>query len=208
MIKNNKADTILNFNKKRYPLRPILVSKNESKETLTVSVEPGTIVDIVKRQEFSVLEKREFFELRKGESLCIVANVDFQKKVKSGDILSYDFSDPNDEETKKKVAKRTYQVYVNRYDIKDFKISIINQEDLESMKNHLQLCFYGEPQFRSSKEGFIEFVFNDENEFNQMYVQGGLIYYEGVEFYKTDENPPSLPEPPEGEYVGGLSYFF
>ena len=33
MIKNNKADTILNFNKKRYPLRPILVSKNESKET-------------------------------------------------------------------------------------------------------------------------------------------------------------------------------
>jgi hypothetical protein len=228
MIKNNKADTILNFNKFRYPLRPILLGKDKLKETLIVSVEPGTIIDIVKRQEFSVLEKREFFELKKGQSLCIVANVNFKKTIKSGDILTYELSDPNDEESREKVSKNTYQIYVNRYDIKDFTISVINQEKLESIKNYLQLCSYGDtttsetttstttpeptsvniPPPVSDEEEFFELVFNDKDKFNQMYVNGRLDFPYGVEFSKESEDPFTLEEPQDGEEIGSLSYYF
>jgi hypothetical protein len=208
MIINNKADTILLSNKKPYPLRPLFVAKNEQKQTLIVSVEPGTIVDLNALEEYSVLDERRLFELKVGESLCILADVYFPERIASGNIQGYEYDEESD---KKEVTIGGYKIYLNRYNIQGFRIVQTNEKDLEKLKNYLVLCYYSPPNpLDVTDTGFREVVFYDDinTAFNQMYVEGFMSFRQGIIVPKDAEDEYELPQPDENEDLGELIYFF
>jgi hypothetical protein len=208
MIINNKADTILLYNKKPYPLRPLFVKKNESNNKLIISVEPGTIVDLNTLQEHSVLNERRFFELKQGESLCILADVSFPERIDSGDVKGYEY---DENEKKKEVIIGRYKIYVNRYDIQGFRIVQVNEKDFEEMENYLQLCYYAPPDpLDVTDTGFREVVFYDDfnTAFNQLYIRAVMYSIQGLVFPNNLEYEPELPQPDENQNLGALAYSF
>lgn len=199
MINNDKFDTLFFFDKKRYPLRPILVDKNQEDGIIQVSVEPGTVVDIFKNEEMVVLEERKIFELKQGESLYIIADIDTPLKTRSGYIETYEII--NGKSTIKKDFR--YKVYILKYNIKNFEIKIEDSES-EYINHSLKLC-------SNIDSNFVEHVFDDDEttpRFNQMYVSCIIPFPfdEGAIFNKN--NPIDLPEPEENQTVIRLNYYF
>jgi hypothetical protein len=209
MINNNKADTIFLFGKKPYPLQPVLIGEGR------VSVEPGTIVDPLKQKEHSVLGRRAFFQLREGEALYIVANVDFPPTIKSGDIEVFDseFDDEGQPIIVKKFLAR-YKAYVKRYKIDDFKIKV--DDYAADLKHSLMLAHrdgdnliqdvFPEPSSSSINSNFNQLYFRASIPANNLFVGAGSV--EGgvyaVAFLK--EFPIDLTKPDED--FGQITYFF
>lgn len=213
MTNNNKADTLFIPSKGQYPLRPMFVAKNLSKNTIIVSVEPGTVVDFIKEEEHSVVKERRFFDLQVGEYLCIIADVSFPEKISSGKYLGYEITASEEgEENKKKVERGSYQIYLHRYKIEEVRIVLVNEEDFESMENYLILCQHYATN-NDEESGFREFVFSDDYynpAFNQMYIQSAHLFNKGISFTKDSEKEdrPQLPQLEEGETFGEISFFF
>jgi hypothetical protein len=208
MIQNHKADTLFFTEKRRYPLRPILINKNEANDTLNISVEPGTIIDIQTQEEYTVLQKREFFKLKKGQSLLIVADVDFPKRIESGDIITYVSKEDNEETEENESLEKeqkptsTYKVYVKRYRLSGF--SIVVSDSNEGINNSFLLCSYTDSETSPFLETFEEDFMTP---YHQLYVAASLLYTNGVIFSKEGEEL-FLPELEEDEEIGLLSYFF
>jgi hypothetical protein len=218
MIQNHKADTLFFTEKRRYPLRPIFISKNELNDSLNISVEPGTIIDIQTQQEYSVLQKRAFFNLKRGQSLLIVADVDFKKQIDSGDFNTFEPDEESGENKPKPTA--TYKVYVKRYEINGF--NIVVDDGSETINNSFLLCIYPDIETDSETDSETDEFFADPlNEFfpedfmtryHQLYVFAELLNTEGIIFSKEGEEGflPEITKDEEGneEQFARLNYFF
>lgn len=195
MINNDKFDTLLFFkDKRRYPLRPILVNKNQEKEIIKVSVEPGTVIDTLKNEEKVVLEERKIFELKQGQSLYITASIDAPSKTKSAYVETYEIID---DEPEIKQDYR-YKVRILKYNIQNFEIKIEDSES-EDLKYSLKLC-------SNIDSNFVDHIFNDNEttpKFNQMYVSCDLTASAGIIYNK--ENPQDLSEL---KTIIHLTYYF